>query len=228
MSRGTLAAVITPKGCLVRTAAVAILVTGAVGCASGPAVSPIDSTATSQSIDSTSPVTYETSAPNELALLTAGEELCPVLWDFAKGIGEIFNTASGDVSAIASGDDRRLRWHEALDEMQARDDLLAEVVGGMTDPVLLPIKADILAGIDKSKQELASLHALLDGHPEVDDESHLPRTAQLIVRVEKVIDVVKPEMKDYDNRQLIDTWRNIPSCQHSVKDVNDGTPQANG
>ena len=171
-----------------------------------------------------------TSAPATTAAdwKTAAEELCPVMWEHAKAIGRSFNDAAGDVVSIDAPDARRDRWRDALEEMRQLDEMLRDRLADISTPALTPILADVDEGIDRSLAQIASLETLIDETPEIDEERQQRRTAQLIVRIEKVIDAVKPEMSEYDDGVLIDAWRTVPSCQHGVKDVDDGTPQANG
>ena len=116
----------------------------------------------------------------------------------------------------------------ALDEMAAEDTRLTDDLDSVDDPLLRPVVADIRSGIDQSLAEIDDIRDLFTSTPEVDEQAPQARTQQVVVRVEKVIDVVKPEMASYAIPGLIEAWRSIPACQFGVKDVDDGTPRANG
>ncbi len=160
--------------------------------------------------------------------VAAGEALCGALWTHIKAIGKAFNEGAGDVATIERSQDRRARWLAVLDEMRSLNDSLADEVGKLDQPRLEPMVVDIVAGVERANSELDDLSELIADTPELDEERHQRRTSQLIVRIEKVVDVVKPEMADYEDADLVAAWRTVPACQHAVKDVDDGTPRSNG
>jgi len=70
---------------------------------------------------------------------------------------------------------------------------------------------------------------LLTDDPELDEERHQIRTSQIIVRIEKVIDLPKPDIDEHDSDgNLLEAFRAEPSCQHAIRGVDDGTARANG
>lgn len=157
-----------------------------------------------------------------------GETVCPVMWGYAKDIGAIFNDAAMAVADIDSAVGRRDRWRKALDQMLLRNQRLRSEVDAMELRTLPALVEDIRAGVDNSDHQIEDLRSLLEEHPEVDEDRHQTRTSQLIVRIEKVIDVVKPEMASYGDAELIAAWQTIPACRHGVKDVDVGAVGANG
>jgi hypothetical protein len=160
--------------------------------------------------------------------VAAADSICPIMWQWVKDVGAAFNGAAGDVAGIDAPRDRRDRWYDGFDEMESLNlALLADTTLLADDPVLTPLLVDINSGVVTSLAEIDDLRALLRDTPEVDAERHQARTQQLIVRVEKVIDVVKPELAEYGDPDLIAAFRGVPSCQHSIKDADDGTPRAN-
>jgi hypothetical protein len=151
-----------------------------------------------------------------------------VLWDWAKAIGGAFNDASVDVANIADPADRGDRWLRALDEMDELDRVLVVDVYAL-DRVPAGIGSADEQGVDRSLSEIDDLRELIETTPEVDEQRHQVRTSQLVVRIEKVIDVVKPRLAELDvDGSMIPAFTSVPSCQHAVKDANDGVPRANG
>jgi hypothetical protein len=163
------------------------------------------------------------------AWVAAAETLCPVMWTWVTEVGDTFNGASLEMSGLPAAEQRRQRWFEMFDEIEGLDrQLLVDVEPLADDPVLSPLVADIETGITASLSTLDDLRDLLVDTPEVDEGPHQDRTSQLVIRVEKVIDVVKPELSDHDqDGRMIASFQQVPTCQHAVKDVDDGTPQYN-
>lgn len=160
----------------------------------------------------------------------AAEVICPIMWEWVTEVGDAFNGASHDVADLDNPEGRRNRWSEAFDEIEQLDDeLIAQVMPYTGDQFLGLLVDEIVDGMEASRAELADLRELLDSSPEVDEGRHQDRTAQLIVRVEKLIDLVKPEMAGLDeDGTLIPAFQTVPSCQHALKDVDDGVPRDNG
>jgi len=167
---------------------------------------------------------------DDRSLTEAAEILCPVMWTWVKGIGGAFNAASGDVASVDSPDGRRARWGQAFDEMISLNEALDADLMAMTgNAVLAPIVGEILRDLPLSSAEVEDIRRLLTDQPDIDELRHQERTMQLIVRVEKVISLAKPSMAGLDpTGDLIPAFREVPSCQHALDDVDDGTPQANG
>lgn len=167
--------------------------------------------------------------PSHTDIVAAAERLCPVMWDWVKDMGDAFNAASSDVASIDDAGGRRDRWLAALLEMRSLNDRLQRDVAAMSDAeVIAGLIDEILDDVPRSNEEIESLEALIQSSPEVDEERHQARTAQLIVRVEKVIDLPKPDLVPLDpNGVLLPAFREVPSCQHSIRDVDVGTVQVN-
>lgn len=160
----------------------------------------------------------------------AAETLCPIMWDWVKNIGGAFNDASRDVAEIDDPSQRRDRWRAAFDEMEALNgDLDRQISAFPTDETLGPLVAEITRDIPRANGELDALRQLLDDHPEIDEQRHQARTQQLIVRVEKVVDLPKPDLAALDiDGSLLPAFREVPSCQQSIRDADGGRPQSNG
>jgi hypothetical protein len=152
------------------------------------------------------------------------------MWSWVKDIGAAFNGASGDVAAIESAESRRARWNQSIDEMLSLNENLEDALNPMSaNPVLEPLVSEILRDLPLSSAEVEDIRLLLSEQPETDELRHQERTMQFIVRVEKVISLAKPSMAGLDvSGDLIPAFREVPSCQHALNDVDDGTPQANG
>ena len=185
------------------------------GLAGGCSSSPSDGAAASVSVES-------------------AEAFCPVLWSWVTEMGETFNAAAQDMFDLDEPEARRQRWFDALDRMEALDRRLLTDIEPIADEadgiVLRPLVAEVSSGVADSLAELENMRELIVGSPEIDERPrHQDRSAQLIVRVEKVIDVVKPELAALDPDGLLrQAFGQVPSCQHAVKDVDDGTARYNG
>lgn len=161
--------------------------------------------------------------------VAAAEALCPIMWTWVKDVGSAFNDTSRAVGDIDDVEQRRQRWMEFFDTIEDRTDRLGtDVSGYRDDPILAPIVAEIERDITPAMAELDDIRDLFVEFPEVDDERHQIRTSQIIVRLEKVIDLPKPELADLDtDGTLIPAFQTVPSCQQSIKDVDDGSTRAN-
>jgi hypothetical protein len=182
-------------------------------------------TAAACTADDSAEPSFDTTDP-----VVSAERLCPVMWDWVEDMGAIFNAASRAMADLEPGEERRSRWFDAIDELEQRNEqLLTDVDGLGDDPILAPLVADIESGMVGSMAELDDIRALFAEDPSIDDdERHQNRTAQLIVRVEKVIDLPKPELADHDvDGALIAAFRSVPSCRQSIKDADDGSTEAN-
>ncbi len=168
------------------------------------------------------------SVPTFSDKVAAAQALCPLMWDTDKAIGEAFNRASLAMKDLPDPQQRRDRWARALDEMERIDEDLASRIQEIDLPVLSMAKTQIETGIEQSKAEIEDIRRLFTDTPEIDEQRHQARTQQVVVRVEKVIDVLKPEMSAYDDPEIIEAFRTVPACQHGVKDVDDGIGRANG
>ncbi len=160
----------------------------------------------------------------------AAETICPLMWTWVQDIGVIFNGASSEVATIADPQDRRSRWLEAFDEMDTRNTELNEAVDAYgLDPILGPIVTEIQRDIPLATDELNDIRSMIADTPEVDEGRHQNRTSQLLLRIEKVIDLPKPELAQLDTSgSLIAAFGTVPSCQNSVKDVAVGSTQDDG
>ena len=163
-------------------------------------------------------------------LTAAAEALCPPTWEWVKAIGAAFNDAAEDVRSIDSAEGRRARWFDALSEMRALDAGLGDTIEPWADdPVLGPIVAQMQRDLPKADDELDDLRSLFEQFPDLDDGPSQGRTQQLIVRVEKVIDLPKPDLDEIDpSGALGATFAAVPACQHSMKGANDGQSRFNG
>jgi len=152
------------------------------------------------------------------------------MWDWVKDMGGAFNAASTDVASIEDPGERRERWLGALNDMQDLNAQLERDIGVMSNlPAIEELIAEILVDLPQSNLEIESLESLINSTPEVDEGRHQVRTAQLIVRLEKVIDLPKPDLIPLDPEGvLLPAFREVPSCQHSIRDVDDGTARVNG
>ncbi len=157
---------------------------------------------------------------------------CPVLWDWTKSIGRAFNDAGRDVAEIDDAALRRQRWLDALDEMEQLNGRLAVSVAAWADddPILGPLAVEIERDLPGSNTELDDIRRLIAETPEVDEEADDQiRAGTLITRVEKVIELPKPDfVVDDPDGVLLAAFQDEPSCQHVVRGADDGRVQANG
>ncbi|MEZ5228935.1 MAG: hypothetical protein R2710_20410 [Acidimicrobiales bacterium] len=163
--------------------------------------------------------------------VAAAETLCPILWAWVKDVGGLYNETSTGLIDVAEAEGRRSAWRATFDAMEERNaDLLDALAGLADDPILGPLVADVEAGVPAADEELDVMRQLLIDEPEIDEQPrHQVRAAQLAIHLEKVIDVVKPELSAHDaDGSLIAAFRTVPSCQQSVKDADSGSTQANG
>jgi hypothetical protein len=160
----------------------------------------------------------------------AAEDICPLMWQWVKDIGEAFNDASMGVAEIDDADGRRARWMTSFDEIEELNARLADDLTELPDgPVLGPLVDQVERDLPRSNEELDDIRRLFEQYPELDEQRHQERTMQLIVRVEKVIDLPKPDLAVLDpDGTVTDAFRRVPSCQHSIRDVDDGSRQSNG
>jgi hypothetical protein len=68
----------------------------------------------------------------------------------------------------------------------------------------------------------------LDTRPDLEETRPQVRISMLFMAAEKLIDFPKPALARYDDPALIEGFQRVPSCQLSVKDVDDGVPRFNG
>lgn len=162
--------------------------------------------------------------------VAAAEKMCPIMWQWVKDVGESFNLAAADVADIPEPEGRRARWFDAFDQIEELNDGLSLDLAPYTDhPILAPLVAEVQRDLPRAADELDDIRTLFDERPEIDEQRHQDRTMQVIVRLEKVIDLPKPELAPLDtDGTLIPAFRSVPSCQQSIKDVDDGNTRANG
>ncbi len=168
-------------------------------------------------------------AVTEADVVVAAETLCPVVWEWVKFVGDAFNDAAGDVASIDAPAARRRRWADALDRIEESTDQLGRNVGvHRDDPILGPLVAEIERDLPRSRAEIDEIRDLFRDSPEIDEGRHQDRTVQVIVRIEKVIDLPKPDLGELDlDGTLMAGFRRVPSCQHAIRDVDDGVARSN-
>lgn len=173
--------------------------------------------------------TAERSAESPPDPVGAAEFLCPVMWTWVKDVGDVFNRASQAVGDIETAEARRQRWFAAFDEIDGLNaQLVVDVGPHRDDPILGPLVAEIERDVPLAGEELDDIRALFSESPEIDERRHQDRTAQVIVRIEKVIDLPKPSLARLDvDGTLTPAFQSVPTCQHSIRDVDDGRIQTN-
>ena len=122
------------------------------------------------------------------------------------------------------------RWSNALVEVETlNQQLLTDLEPLSEDPILAPLVAEIRRDVPLAAVELDDIRQLFVDSPDVDEERHQVRTSQIIVRIEKVIDLPKPDLGPHDpDGVLLEAFRSVPSCQHAIRGVDDGGARANG
>lgn len=177
-----------------------------------------------------SSTTSTAAGPASEEAVAAAEELCPIMWTWVTDVGRAFNEAAEAVGDIADIDRRRARWEEAFVEIERLDAALLVDLGPLADdPVLAPLVAEIVRDLPLAQEELDGIRRLFVDRPEVDEQRHQVRTSQIIVRIEKVIDLPKPDLRPLDtDGTLLPAFRRVVACQHAIRDVDDGTTTYNG
>lgn len=160
----------------------------------------------------------------------AAQAFCPLVWDFVKSVGASFNDAASDVAELDVAERRRERWEAAFAEIEHDSLSLAEQVAVWSGDALIgDLVEEIQRDVPFAIAELNDIRRLFTEHPEVDDQRHQERTQQVIVRIEKVIDLPKPDLGPFDDDDpLVLSFQAEPSCQHAVRGANDGQPRSNG
>lgn len=169
-----------------------------------------------------------TDAPTYDDKVAAAAVFCPLMWDAYRSLSEAFNRVSLTMKDLPAPVDRRARWEKAFLEMEETEQQLAATLEGLDVPVLELAREQVLEGLELSGAEIDDIRLLFVDSPEIDEQRHQARTQQIVVRVEKVIDLIKPEMSVYRDPEMIEAFRTVPACQHAVKDVDDGIGRANG
>ncbi len=169
-------------------------------------------------------------APTSKEALAAAEQICPVMWTWVKDVGAAFNLASADVASIDDPAERRIRWEAAFGEIETLNQRLADDLARYRrDEILGPLVAEVERDLPLASEELDDIRQLFVDYPEIDEEPHQVRTSQVIVRMEKVIDLPKPDLKPLDpDGVLVAAFRQVASCQQSIRDVDDGDTRSNG
>ncbi|MCP3989265.1 MAG: hypothetical protein GY724_09340 [Actinomycetia bacterium] len=168
--------------------------------------------------------------PTSAEAVAAAEQICPIMWSWVKDVGTAFNLASTDVASIDDLAERRDRWETAFGEIEMLNDQLADDLAPYRqDEILGPLVAEVERDLPMASEALDDIRQLFVDYPEIDEEPHQIRTSQVIVRMEKVIDLPKPDLKPLDpDGVLVPAFRQVASCQQSIRDVDDGSTRSNG
>lgn len=159
----------------------------------------------------------------------AATAICDPLWRWITGVGDRFNETSRGLKDLPEGEPRRTAVLGMLDDIRASGAaVVVELEALAAGPALERLVADVADGMQRSYDELDDLRRLVLDTPEFDQGRPQPRLSQVIVRIEKVIDLPKPRLATYGDPALTAAFAAVPSCQHAVKDANDATPRYNG
>lgn len=174
-------------------------------------------------------------APTNAAAAVAGDDdrviataICEPMWAWITGVGDRFNETSRELKDLPEGDARRDAVLTMLDDIEASGADLLVTLDALAGPITEELVAEVAAGMEGSIAELADIRQLVIDTPELDTGGPQLRLSQVIVRIEKVIDLPKPSLAAYEDPELAAAFVAVPACQHAVKDANDGSPRYNG
>ncbi len=158
----------------------------------------------------------------------AAGALCPILWEWIKEVGGIMNELS-EVGVAEPDHEARLAFYaDQLDRIAEVNTELGDDVATLAGPILDPLVEDVRAGLLRGSAVLDAMRRSLGERPDLEERRPQLRISGLFISAEKVIDHAKPELARYGDEALIAGFQRVPSCQHSVKDVDDGQPRYNG
>jgi hypothetical protein len=167
-------------------------------------------------------------ATDVLAAEEAAEELCPVLWQWIKDVGRLMNELSAFGVDEPDPQVRKEFYASEIELIAVRSGELDEAVAGMDSPELDPIVAQVREGLLRSTGQIDEMIRSLETRPDLEEVRPQARISMLFIAAEKLIDFPKPALARYDDPALIEGFQRVPSCQLSVKDVDDGVPRFNG
>jgi hypothetical protein len=183
--------------------------------------------------------TPETPAVETGAAATAAEQysaddrlaavaICEPLWNWITGIGDRFNETSRAFKDVPEGAPRQDAILAMLDDMAMSGSDLVGSLRTLDGTLTQRLVDDVATGMAGSLAEIDDIRTLVLDTPELDTDRPQLRLSQVIVRIEKVIDLPKPSLAAYSDVALTDLFIETRACQHAVKDANDGRQQYNG
>lgn len=172
-----------------------------------------------------SPVAEEPNPPDPV-LVAVGEAICSEMWDWQLDIGRIMNAMS---SASFREDDPAARltlYTSAFESARQRNNDLREQIGTWpAGPFVDQMREDVRNGLFTAEQEITDLDATVDELYARGDDGYHAVVSRIVIGFEKVIDLAKPELATYGDKELTKAFITVPACQHGVKDANDGIPR---
>jgi hypothetical protein len=169
-----------------------------------------------------------TSAPEEAAVRAEAEALCPLLWEFRLDVGSIANAMSRQANGMEDPAQRRQRYLQAVDELQQRGAQLVTDLGELAPgPYGDELTAQIEAGWEKAVATLEEMRDTIQDRPLAEEPPARQRISQLFSLIEKVIDLPQPELLPVGGEAAVLVYREVPSCQFAIKDVDDGLVRNN-
>lgn len=169
-----------------------------------------------------------TSAPPETAVRAEAEALCPLLWEFRLDVGSIANAMSRQTNGMEDRGQRRQRYLQAVDELEQRgEQLLADLGGLPAGPYRDELLHQIEAGWERAATTLEEMRDTIQDRPLAEEPPARQRISQLFGLIEKVIDLPQPELLPVGGEAAVLAYREVPSCQFAIKDVDDGTVRNN-
>lgn len=154
--------------------------------------------------------------------------VCPTLWDWQREVGARINEMSAAATAEEDARHRQVLYVDTFADLDGALDRLEEAIAELPPTAHTEaMQGEVTDGITVAHRELADLVAQVQGTAPADEPEGRLRVPTFFGELEKVIDVVKPELARYEDPDLTAAFASLPACQFGVKDVDDGVPRAN-
>lgn len=154
--------------------------------------------------------------------------VCPMLWDWQREVGARINEMSEAATAQDDPVARQAIYLETFADLGDRLDDLDDTIAELPPTAhTAALQTEVRTGIAAAHRELADIAAEVEATAPADEPDGRRRVPSFFGELEKVIDVVKPEIAGYDDPAFTAEFAALPACQFGVKDVDDGVPRAN-
>jgi hypothetical protein len=154
--------------------------------------------------------------------------ICPRLWDWQREVGATINAMSTAAIAEPNPVARQALYLDTFAELDAKLDDLQETITELPPTAhTAAMQDEVRTGIAAAHREIVDLAAAVEATAPVDEPDGRMRVPSFFGELEKVIDVVKPEIAGYRDAELTTAFAALPACQFGVKDVDDGVPRSN-
>lgn len=178
--------------------------------------------AASCSVSSGAPATTAVSLDAE-----AGR-FCDVVWGWYKTTTGRFNDMSDAARQEPDPSARRVLLFEAFDDFEQASRDLADDVAEFTEGPMATLADQVVADVPASLDAVDEMRLVVEADPEIDEQRPQMRLSQLIILMEKVIDLPKPDITADSDPDLVAAVQAVPACQFAVKGADDGVGRYNG